>query len=131
MGSVRRPASPRPNSEAMPCAIDQRCRLIIIAGGRWLTGRPATSVSAAPRSTAHPRRARGVGEGEAPRAFFLDQLARRLDQRFAQIAVVVGPLARATFPAHVKGVYIRPSLGASTTLMPKARRSELPWVLGH
>src|SRR5439155_7741323 len=51
-------------------------------------------------------RACGIGKGEAPRALFLDQFARRLDQRFAQIAVMVGPLARATFPAHVKTVYI-------------------------
>ena len=55
MGSVRRPASPRPNSEAMPCASDQTCRLIISAGGRLPSGNIPTSVSAAVRSTPKAR----------------------------------------------------------------------------
>jgi len=54
--------------------------------------------------------ARGIGEGEARRAFFLDQLARSLDQRFAQIAVMVRALGP-TFPTHVKGVYIKVASG--------------------
>jgi hypothetical protein len=56
------------------------------------------------------RRTRGIGEGEARRAFLLDQLARGLDQRFAQIAMMIralGPM----FPTHVKGVYIKVASG--------------------
>src|SRR5215218_10177127 len=54
----------------------------------------------------HTRGARGVGEGEAAWALLLDELTRGLDQRFAQIAVVIGAFG-AAFPAHVKGVYIK------------------------
>ena len=67
------------------------------------------------RRRADARRTRGVGEGEAGRALFLDQLARGLDQRLAQIAVVIGALG-STFPTHVKGVYIE-RVAASTRAM--------------
>ncbi len=50
--TLRRPASPRPNSEAMPCESAQICRLIIKAGGRFSLGRVSISASVALRSTA-------------------------------------------------------------------------------
>ncbi len=39
IGSLRRAASPRANSDAMPCDSDQTCSATIRAGGRWLAGR--------------------------------------------------------------------------------------------
>ena len=52
---LRRPASPRANSEAMPCDSAQICRLIISAGGRLSAGMRAHSASDARRSTANAR----------------------------------------------------------------------------
>ena len=53
----------------------------------------------------HPR---GIGKGEAGRAFFRDQPERRLQQRLFQIAVMIAALGAALFlaPAHVKGFYM-------------------------
>src|SRR5260370_16810830 len=51
--------------------------------------------------------ARGIGKGEAGRAFFRDQPQRRLQQRLFQIAVVVAALGAAFLaPTHVKGFYM-------------------------
>jgi hypothetical protein len=53
-----------------------------------------------------PRR---LGDGEASGAFFRDQRCRGLDQRLAQVAVVVAsPFETALpCPAHVTKLYIR------------------------
>ena len=48
IGSLRRAASPRANSDATPCDIDQICSAIINAGGRGVPG----GASAASRSAA-------------------------------------------------------------------------------
>jgi hypothetical protein len=52
--------------------------------------------------------ARGIGKGEAGRAFFRNQSEGCLQQRLFQIAVVVAALGAALFlaPAHVKGFYM-------------------------
>src|SRR5258705_5617819 len=62
------------------------------------------------RGNASP--ARRFGEGKAGRAFLRDQLQRRADQRFAQVAVVIATRAVLPGPAHVKGLYMTPR-GAS------------------
>src|ERR1700722_5163997 len=73
--------------------------------------------------------ARRVGEGEPRRPFLCDQVERRVDQRFAQIAVMVAAPFPLRFvrglprPSHVKEPYM--------TLAPIAeckarRRSRLP-----
>jgi hypothetical protein len=53
-----------------------------------------------------------------------DELARRLKQRFPQIAVVIGARAapRVLVMAHVKGFYIKAMLAANS-------RSDIPEVL--
>src|SRR6516225_10094873 len=57
---------------------------------------------------ANPGRSRGICKGEPGVTFFRDQVEGCLDQRLAQIAVMIAaasarPLSR---PAHVKGFYI-------------------------
>src|SRR5436189_2227987 len=57
---------------------------------------------------ANTSRARGIGKGEPGRTLFRDQVEGRLDQRLAQIAVMIAsaparPLSR---PTHVKCFYM-------------------------
>jgi len=64
------------------------------------------------RRRAHARRARRFREREAARPFLRNEIERRLDQRFFQVAVVIAARAAVARPAHVKGFYItrgRPS----------------------
>ena len=69
----------------------------------------AVAEMAVRRRGADPRRARGIGEGEAGRPLLADQVKRGPDQRLAQIAVVValaalGPVVLR--PSHVNGSYM-------------------------
>ncbi len=68
------------------------------------------------RGLADTRRARRLGEGEAQRPLRRDQLERRRDQRFAEIAVVIVPAPRAApvSPAHVRSSYINRGCGAAS-----------------
>src|SRR4029077_2155417 len=61
-----------------------------------------------------PRRARGLGEGEAERALGRDQLQRRVDQRLLEVAVMVAPAPTpAIRPSHVIGFYMSRGRGAA------------------
>ena len=65
--------------------------------------RVTVPVVAVGRSRADPGGACGLGEGEARWAFFSNQVKRRLDQGFAQIAVMVaaaGAGRSVAFPGH-------------------------------
>jgi hypothetical protein len=59
------------------------------------------------RTRTDPRQPRRFGDREARGTLFGDQRQRRLDQRLAQVAVVIAaPLETATGPAHVREFYI-------------------------
>src|SRR6185295_18632242 len=55
----------------------------------------------------------GFGKGETSRALLGDQLQRRADQRFLQIAVVIAARAILPGPGHVKGPYMAPAPAAT------------------
>ena len=64
------------------------------------------------RSRADAGDARGVGKGEAGRAFLGDQIKGCLQQRLFQIAMMIAAFGAALFffaPAHVKGFYMKPA----------------------
>ena len=67
IGSGRRPASARANSEATPCDSAQIWRLIIKAGGRLSGANRAQSVSAARRRTSNARSDASRNPGSASR----------------------------------------------------------------
>ncbi|OIQ66094.1 hypothetical protein GALL_523430 [mine drainage metagenome] len=78
------------------------------------------------RRRADASHARGIGKGEARRAFFRNQAEGGLQQRLFQIAVMIAALGAALFlaPAHVKGFYmkhapIRSPYAASSELGPR------------
>jgi len=61
------------------------------------------------RGGADAGHARGIGKGKAGRALLPDQVERGLQQRFAQIAVMIAALAALILvfaPAHVKDFYM-------------------------
>ena len=65
MGSLRRAASPRAKSEAMPCASDQTWSATMRAGGRPFSGSVAVSASAAWRGIAKAWSAARASSGSA------------------------------------------------------------------
>ena len=80
------------------------------------------------RGRADTGQARGLGDGEAGWPLLADQAQRRLDQRFAQVSVMISAASRAAWlKAHVMKVYIEPralgkrSLAAQGTLVPGGR----------
>ena len=71
--------------------------------------RLAVAEMAVGRCRADPGRARCVGKGEPGRPFLRDKAERGVDQRLAQIAVVIAaPRARVlSAPSHVRAFYMR------------------------
>src|SRR5260370_13912629 len=115
---------------AGPAGREHRLEALEALARKVAKARLAVAEMAVGRRRTDARRARGIGEGEAGRALLLDQLARGLDQRFAQIAVVIGALGP-TFPTHVKGVYIKAASGNRRRIRwPLLEAPSLLWQLG-
>ena len=92
----------------IPGLRQQRLELLEAALGD--AGKQFVAVAKMPvrRGRADAGHARGIGKGEAGRAFFGNQPERRLQQRLFQIAVMIAALGAALFlaPTHVKGFYM-------------------------
>src|SRR5205807_2981891 len=80
--------------------------------------RVAVAEMAVGRSRADPGPARRLGKGKAGRPLARDQIERRLDQRLAQIAVVIAAaLPRSLFrPPHVNDYNIATVVAGSTRI---------------
>ena len=92
--------------------------LVEAAAGDLGDERLAAAEMAVQRRRRDAQELRGVGEREAAEAALGDEAARRLDQRFLQVAVVVAPLVGGAVPMPFRGVRASPgdcSSGSSQT----------------
>src|SRR5246127_3820905 len=99
----------RVGAATVPSAVEMRGKELEPAASDIGDQRVTIAKVAIGGGRADPGRACGIGKGKPCWAFFCDQVEGRLDQRLAQIAVVIAapsarPLSR---PAHVKCFYIK------------------------
>src|SRR6516164_4556455 len=97
----------------VPGAVEMRSKQLEPAPRDVGDQRVAVTEMAIGGGGADPGPARGIGKGKPCRALFCNQVEGGLDQRLAQIAVVISaPPARPLFrPPHVNIVYIKTEAG--------------------